>query len=42
MSAAASAVSFIGTSFPRRGKPSAVIRTLASASARRVATASAP
>ena len=41
MSAAASAVSFIGTALPRRGNPSAVISTFASASARRVATASA-
>ncbi len=41
-SAASSATSFMRTSRPRRGKPSAVISTRASASASRVATASAP
>ena len=39
---ASSAVSFIGTTLPRRGKPSAVISTVASASSSRFATASAP
>ena len=41
-SAAASAVSFIGTGRPRRSEPSAVISTFAPASARRAATASGP
>jgi len=39
---ASSAISFIGTTLPRRGNPSAVISTVASASSSRFATASAP
>ena len=39
---ASSAVSFIVTTLPRRGKPSAVISTVASASSSRLAIASAP
>ena len=42
MSAARSAVAFIGTTWPLRGEPSAVISTFVRASASRAATASGP